>query len=292
MKFGIEDFKKKARQGLESIDRAVSGSKNFVDSASKRVSDSAESTRRAIDEATEVTRSIAQRTLEHERVQEFVKTATEVADTAKSEFGRITNKAVGDSGEAAVGAPEQLDESDKLVNAIRKLKGKDKVGVAGESLSAVGGAAAGVAASGAIASAAGASTLFGSTTLASTLGGIFVTTTPVGWVIGSAFVAGAAGYGISRIIRSGSKQDQLRKEMVERLNERLRAIQSKNEGDGILVELNQVLTVTVVAGVISEERADKMLMFIEKGTMAPEVALERVKAIALSAGVIEPVSDA
>jgi len=170
----------------------------------------------------------------------------------------------------------------ELSDAINKLKKKDKIGIAGEGLSAVGGAAAGVVASGGIASVAGVSTLFGSTTLASTLGGVFVTATPVGWVIGSAAVAGIAGYSIAKMVRSGSEQDQVRKEIVGRLNQRLDLMQSKQGAKSSLDDLNQLLPIAIMNGLIDESQAEKMLNLIDKGVLNVSMAVQRIEAMILS----------
>ncbi len=170
----------------------------------------------------------------------------------------------------------------EINDVINKLKKKDKIGIAGEGLSAMGGAAAGVVASGGIASAAGVSTLFGSTTLASTLGGVFVTATPVGWVIGSAAVAGIAGYSIAKMVRSGSEQDQVRKEIVGRLNQRLDLMQSKQGSKSSLDDLNQLLPIAIMNGLIDESQAEKMLNLIDKGSLNVSMAVQRIEGMILS----------
>ena len=172
-------------------------------------------------------------------------------------------------------SPEQLED------AIEKLKGKDKVGVLGEVLSGAGGAAGGAAAAGTLASAAGASTLLGSTSLASALGGVFVTATPVGWVVGAAAIAGAAGYGIAKLVRSGSKQDQIREELIKRLEARItKARETGNNNDNIqLVEFKQLLTIALEKNLISDERAKSMVSLVEIGSMKPETAILRIKSL-------------
>ncbi len=152
-------------------------------------------------------------------------------------------------------------------------------------------ALAGAGAASTIASAAGATTLLGSSTLANVLGGIFVTTTPFGWVIGSAAIAGAAGYVLANMVRSGSQQDQVRKEIIEGLNKRLQAIQSKNKDHGILTELNQILSLAIINGLIKDDQAERMIELIEQGSLKAEIALTRIKAMALSAGIIETIPD-
>jgi antitoxin component of RelBE/YafQ-DinJ toxin-antitoxin module len=165
----------------------------------------------------------------------------------------------------------------EMSDAINKLKKKDKVGIAGEGLSAIGGAAAGVVASGGIASAAGAATLFGSTSLAGTLGGVFVTATPVGWVIGSAAVSGAVGYSIAKMVRSGSEQDQVRKEVVERLSAKLEVMKVEQGKIDSIDNLNQLLPKVIMNGFINESQAEKMLDLISEGRLDVAIAVQRIE---------------
>jgi hypothetical protein len=171
------------------------------------------------------------------------------------------------------------DETNQLNDVIAKLKGKDKVGVAGEALAAVGGGAAGVAAASTLASAAGATTILGSSSLASVLGGALVATTPVGWVIGAAVVAGAAGYGITKLVRSGSKQDQVREQLVKRLETRLATMNKQEAIESPLIALNQLLPTVIEKGLISEQQAERMVCLIESGSLKAEIALQRIKSL-------------
>ncbi|MNG01425.1 hypothetical protein D3C84_844050 [compost metagenome] len=153
---------------------------------------------------------------------------------------------------------ETPDEA-AIKQAIERMRGRDKLGLAGEHLAAAGGAAAGVAAAGSIASAAGATTLLGSTTLAGMLGGVFVTTTPVGWVIGSAAVMGAAGYGIAKLVRSGSEQDRLRKAFIERQTQRLMDLETARAPLDEKVELSQLIALTLAASALEQDAARRMV---------------------------------
>lgn len=177
---------------------------------------------------------------------------------------------------------EQSDIERDTQYAIDKLSSQDKIGVVGEHLVALGGAAGGIAVAGTVAGAAGATTLLGSSALAGALGGVFVTTTPVGWVIGSAALMGAAGYGIAKMIRSGSAQDQVRKEVRQRLNLRLEAIKAEKIAPDCKSELGQLIALTLEASAITEEAASRLVALVEAGTLKPELALERVKSIALA----------
>ena len=171
--------------------------------------------------------------------------------------------------------------------AIEKLRSKDKIGLAGEHLAAIGGGAAGIAAAGTVAGTFGATTLLGSSTLAGVFGGVFLTATPVGWVIGSAALAAAAGYGIAKMIRSGSEQDQVRKEVVQRLNKRLSSSRWEKLTPDSKAELKRLLALTVAAEAISGESASRMVALIESGALNPDLALARIKSIALAKGVFE-----
>ena len=177
---------------------------------------------------------------------------------------------------------EQSDIERDTQYAIDKLSSQDKVGVVGEHLAALGGAAGGIAVAGTVAGAAGATTLLGSSALAGALGGVFVTTTPVGWVIGSAALMGAAGYGIAKMIRSGSAQDQVRKAAIQRLNLRLEAIKAERIAPDCKSELSQLIALTLEASAITEEAASRLVSLVDAGTLKPELALERVKSIALA----------
>jgi hypothetical protein len=173
-----------------------------------------------------------------------------------------------------------MSEAEKyLEEAIRKLKRPDKVGVAGTGLGAVAGVAGGSAAAGALASAAGATTLLGSTTLASALGGVFVTATPVGWFVGCGIAGGLAGLGIAKLIRSGGKQDQIRREMIKRLQARLDTLQ-RNEGEQYnLNDLENALSKALRNGLISDAQAERLVKLVVDGKLQARVAFDRLNAL-------------
>ncbi len=164
-------------------------------------------------------------------------------------------------------------------DTINKLQGGDRVGHAGQAILTIAGGASGVAASGAIASAAGASTLLGSTSLAGLLGGVFVTATPVGWVVGAAIAGSAAAYGVSKLVRSGGRQDRLRQEISNRLSKRLSAQKSKSTQQSTLEELQHSITYALKSGHLSSDQAQRMLGLVENGKLDPELALSRVRTL-------------
>lgn len=159
--------------------------------------------------------------------------------------------------------------------AANSLRGNDKVGMAAQVLAAAGGAGAGASVAGAVASAAGATTLLGSTTLAGLLGGFLVTTTPVGWVVGTAAFGAAAGYGIARLARSGGRQDWVRRQLAKNLAKRGRGAVDTGETE----RLTTVLQEKVAHGAITLEKAGQVVGLVGAGRLAVETALERLEAL-------------
>lgn len=248
---------------------------------------------KVLEAKSEEAKDLVQKVVADERTQGFVSSISNGFNNVKENVSSVVSSAIDKHSSAKSSTPEIQDEDQaKMSKAIKKLGGRDKVGVSAEVLSAAGGAAAGVAAAGTVAGVAGATTLLGSTGLASLLGGIFVTTTPVGWVIGSAFLAGAAGYGLAKMVRSGAAQDRTRKELVERLSKRLEAMQEQSAERASLIELTQLVAVAITAGLITESQGQRMVDLVEKGALNSTLAVERLKAMALSAGVIEAVDPA
>lgn len=286
MALDISKLKKKARDAASVLKERVSNTNISTDSVSKYLSESAEAAGKAINAGVSKSQEVMQTVIEHEATQKLVEGTKAGFDRSLAKLTAMT--APMDSSQREVG--EQSTESDPEMHtqeAITKLKGRDKVGFSAEALTAVGGAAAGTAGAGIIAATAGATTLFGSTTLASVLGGIFVTTTPVGWIIGCAVIGGSAGYGLSRLIRSGGQQDEVRKQIIFRLNKRLQDLQAGSEQRRSLVELNQLMSVAVASEMISEAQANKTIELVEKKLLDPVLATTRIKSMLLSAGIIE-----
>lgn len=182
-------------------------------------------------------------------------------------------------GKEAVPVTDDADsESIKVANAIAQLKGRDCVGVVGEGAVVACSTVAGAALSGVAAGAVGATSLLGSTSLAGLLGGVFVTTTPVGWVIGSAAIAGAAGYGVVKLIRSGSHQDRVRAEVSKRLGLRLAYNAETPSAD----ERDELVRLTVMAtdsGMLSLQSAAKMVGLVDAGALSLNLALQRTRAL-------------
>jgi len=112
---------------------------------------------------------------------------------------------------------------EEYIEALKKMKKSPAsvVGILGDLVVTGIGTTAGVGVAGKIAAAFGATTLLGSTKLAIILGTTFVTTTPIGWVIGSAAAAGVLAFGTGRLIRSGAKTDTIKKYTIREIERRI-----------------------------------------------------------------------
>jgi hypothetical protein len=187
--------------------------------------------------------------------------------------------------------PAARVETDRIAEAIHKLKRPDKIGVAGMGLGTGAGVAGGTAAAGVLASAAGATTLLGSTTLASALGGIFVAATPIGWIVGCGIAGGALGLGIAKLIKSGGAQDQIREDMIKRFQTKLDTLQRSQRSEGKqcnLGDLKTALSAAMKNNSISEDQAARLVKLVSDGKLQAKVALDRLNAISsTSAAVIK-----
>ena len=168
---------------------------------------------------------------------------------------------------------------EELEKAIRKLAGRDKVGVASQVLTTVGGAAAGASGAAAVASAAGATTIFGSTTLAGVLsgvGGLGLAVTPVGWTIACIALTAGAAYGVSRLVQSGARNDCIREATRRRLEERLARGEAQPDSADANAALADVLRQATAGQIISEAVADRLLYLVNAGKLTPALAHQRV----------------
>jgi hypothetical protein len=284
---------------IEGIGKAVTGAREALEGQSPIIKAKfAEMGRSAIAQAAAAQQALSEKSsqaceiacqvLDSPQVREVSNSIASGISTLKDSVGKAVVPGCLPQGSSELPAEmKKAGEQASIENAIAKLSGRDKVGVSAEILTAAGGSAAGAAAAGTIAGAAGATTLLGSTGLASIFGGIFVTTTPVGWVIGSAIVAGAAGYGLMKMVRSGAQQDVSRKEMIERLTQRLSSLQIRSAEQASLVELKQLVALTLASELISEGQGCRMIELVENGAMDPAIAIHRMKTVALESGIIE-----
>jgi hypothetical protein len=174
----------------------------------------------------------------------------------------------------------------QYVDALEKMKTspRDRIGILGE-LGVTGiGAAAGAAFSGAAAGAAGAATFAGSSTLASILGGVFITTTPIGWVVGSVAVGAGVGYAISKLVRSGGKADVYRVHSIQELETRIKQLRAESvDGATFEEKFQQVITgvqYLVVNGRIGQEKATELVAGVEQKKIDIDDGLKAIEDLA------------
>jgi len=173
--------------------------------------------------------------------------------------------------------------NEEYVQALEKMKNspRDRVGTLGEFGVAGIGVTAGGAASGKIAALFGANTLLGSSTLAKLLGGIFVTTTPVGWIVGCAIGGGALAYGVSKLVRSGGKSDAKREMNIRELTDLIAKKKRESESTGVSEEkykrLIESLQLLVINRRITQEKSEELLMDIKNGRISIDFAFNVIE---------------
>jgi hypothetical protein len=166
----------------------------------------------------------------------------------------------------------QNPSTDTRRRILDKFSGPDRVASLSQTVGTVGGTAAGVAAAGTLASAAGASTLLGSSTLASVLGGIFVTTTPIGWVLGAAAAGGALGFAVVKLARSGGRNEERRDNIVAHLKQQVDEAASATTPSDPSVWIDR-LEQSVRTGAIQAGDARRLHAAVIQGRLSAEKAL-------------------
>ncbi|MFP3978708.1 hypothetical protein [Marinobacter sp. KMM 10035] len=175
--------------------------------------------------------------------------------------------------------------AEEYIRALEKMKKspRDRIGVLGElGASGLGGVAgAGLAA--AAASTAGAATIFGSSTLGTILGGVFVTTTPIGWVVGSVAVGGAVGYGISKLVSSGGKSDAIKQMNILELQTRIKVLQNQSQhlhkSNEKMKKVIEGIQLLIKNNKISQDESTDLLAGIEKGNMTIDFVFNTINEI-------------
>lgn len=171
---------------------------------------------------------------------------------------------------------------EEYIKALEKLKNQDSdiFGVLGD-LGALGlGGAGGAVAAPIIAGLFGATELLGSTWLAGVLGGIFVATTPIGWVIGSAAVGGALAYGIAQLVRSGATSDTHRERDIEVITQRIAGFEQKANASNVtgakfknLIESIQIL---VENDILSHQKSNELIIGVQSGRISFDFAFQAI----------------
>lgn len=157
----------------------------------------------------------------------------------------------------------ELSKEDYIA-ALEKMKNspEDRLGTLSEIGITFAGATAGFVVAGAAASAVGATTLLGSATLAGVLGGVFVTSTPVGWLVGGMALAGGATYGLTKLLRSSSKADEEKAKNIRVMEAQLSDSDEnvvKQNVEQELIQLIESLQKAVELG-YSQEKSNQILV--------------------------------
>jgi hypothetical protein len=169
---------------------------------------------------------------------------------------------------------------DDYIEALEKVKNspKDRVGILGDLSATSLGGIAGAGVAGTAASIAGATTLLGSSTLGTILGGVFITTTPIGWITGLSILGGAAGYGISRLIRSGQKNDEIISLRKSELTKRIKSLQItaslERKNDEKLKHLITIVQLLVKNDKISQQDSTALIDGVAKGSIDIKLAFQ------------------
>lgn len=158
----------------------------------------------------------------------------------------------------------------QIESAIEKLQKPDKVGLVGTTLGTLGGVGGGMAAASAL----------GTTTYLA-LGGIAITAAaPVALLVVAGALGGAAGFGISKLARSGGRQDLVRKQLVRRLEKRLDQVQGSNYGQLGMSDLKSKLKKAVLNGSVTDQQAERIVTLVETGKLQLKVILTRLDKLA------------
>lgn len=126
----------------------------------------------------------------------------------------------------------------------------------------------------------GASTILGSSSLGSYLGGFLATTTPVGWIIGTSVIAAISAFGISKLIKSGGKHTQIRKQNLKEIDNRIIELNKNlpaNCGSNNLNILVELLEQAVSLELMPQEQANILLKGVKEQTISVEFALETTR---------------
>lgn len=164
-----------------------------------------------------------------------------------------------------------------LERALSILEGRDAIGRFAEWLAATAGVAGGAAAAAPLATYFGASTLLGSTALGSLLGGVFVTTTPIGWTVGAIVGGGTLALVLVKMLRSGARQDEVRKKLRKGLETRLARLKGARASIDTLEALRVELRLALDEGKIDVDRAYRVTAAVDQGKLSAENALVAIR---------------
>lgn len=170
-----------------------------------------------------------------------------------------------------------MSKIDQYIQALEKLEkepmNKSKIlsniGIVGS------GAALGFFAAPTVAAGLGATTILGSSAVATALGGIFVTTTPLGWIIGTGVAGGYLLYSISKFVKSGAQNDLQKMQNIKVLKKEIEKERNQQKTtDEKIAKLAGIYAKLLKFELVSEEDIKTMLEQIQAGTINIDFAFE------------------
>ncbi len=168
----------------------------------------------------------------------------------------------------------------KLIDELEK-RPADKIRILGDAGITILGATLGGAAAGTLAAAVGVTSIAGITTAASWIGITAVAATPIGWVVGSAATAGAAAYGVTRLIRGGGLAEGRKAELLQVYREKAREIEAKERAGTIdsedrtrfILSLRELIDKNVIPPI----NAFRLIEQVEQGRIVLSQAFELIQ---------------
>ncbi len=87
------------------------------------------------------------------------------------------------------------------------------------------------------------------------------------------------------MIKSGGMNDQIRTDMVGRLNTRLQELRHRSEAAAIPAaeSFREFVDLAVAENAISTEQAHRIVALVERGKLEPSLAIERIKQLKVAA---------
>jgi hypothetical protein len=160
---------------------------------------------------------------------------------------------------------------EQLLKIIEKLQKnpEDKIRILGDTGITIMGAGLGAAAAGSIAGITGATSIFGLTSAAGWFGITAVSSTPVGWVIGSTIAGGALAYVITRLIHDGGLAEGRKLELLQQYRHAANEMETKERVDNInssdktkfILSMKEL----IAEDIISPEDAAELIKHVEGG---------------------------
>jgi transcription initiation factor TFIIIB Brf1 subunit/transcription initiation factor TFIIB len=127
----------------------------------------------------------------------------------------------------------------------------------------------------------GANTLLGSTFLGSLLGGVFVTTTPIGWVVGSTAAAAVLTYAGLKIFKSGVKNSIKNEMRIQEIKKKIEELEKKanktNKKEEKFQQLIKMYKILLDKGFLSEKDMESIFKSIKENKINIDEAFKAAK---------------